>query len=570
MKDRSKKLTVINTERKPSVESGKPTNQTGYSGYGGSVSVNLSDYLLKRIWDKIFEIRTTEEGEEYIFCKTNFVSQFGVTMYADEGLLDLPSIYEGLPIDMDTLYWVLDENGKKLYLKAKGGEGNGSFGKIEKLGEGNAITDVEVIKGGEGEADKLMFTKGMTFIDEDYLKKNYYTKTDIDNTFLTENGAADLFVTVDDRPQDIDGEKNFIGSLMVNGMPIVYDYRGFWKLEGDLLVTGGISSFSSDTRYTPSTVMDGIVCDERTISADGGYLHFVGEIKGGISNVIPDGNGNAVTSLVLSSDGKSVTYYKGLTFAEKQYVDDNFSKKTYVDETFVTLKGNPQTIESQKNFIGGLHVNGNPIVYNAEQGYWKLEGDLLVTGGIASFSDDTAYDPTSIMDAIVCDEQTITAEEVNGVKMLRVIGGGTGSGVDEEAVRELIESYKYLDKVATINIYNSSGSSIMSYDGTTNRTLTLSKSHVGLANVENTALSTWTGNSHISKVGTITSGTWNGTSIGASYLPTATTSAKGVASFDSSYFSVSSGKVSFTGGGVKIVSSLPSSRTKNTLYVITG
>lgn len=509
---------------------------------------------------ELWQLKETENGEKYIFSAFDVATQKGVTMYADEGLLDLPSIYDGLLIDNDTIYWVLDENGKKLYLKAKGGEGNGSFGEIETIGDGNAITKVEVIEGGEGEADKLVFTKGMTFVDKTYLAENYYTKTDLDGKY----------VTVDDTSQDIDGEKNFIGSLMVNGMPIVYDYRGFWKLEGDLLVTGGISSFSSDTRYSPSTVMDGIVCDEQTISADGGFLHFVGEIKGGISDVVSDGSGNAVTSLSVSADGESVTYYKGLTFAEKQYVDDNFSKKTYVDETFVTLKGDPQVIESQKNFIGGLQVNGSPIVYNSEKGYWKLDGDLLVTGGIASFSDDTAYEPTSVMNAIVCDERTITVEVVNGVKTLKVIGGGSSGGVDEDAVRELIESYKYLDKVATINIYNSSGSSIMSYDGTTNRTLTLSKSHVGLANVENTALSTWTGNSYINKVGTITSGTWNGSSIGAAYLPTATTSAKGVASFDSSYFSVSNGKVSFTGGGVKIVSSLPSSRTKNTLYVITG
>lgn len=52
----------------------------------------------------------------------------GITSYVDGGELDLPSIYDGLPIDGDTLYWVLDENGKKVMLKSKGGdeEGGGS------------------------------------------------------------------------------------------------------------------------------------------------------------------------------------------------------------------------------------------------------------------------------------------------------------------------------------------------------------------------------------------------------------------------------------------------------------
>jgi hypothetical protein len=44
------------------------------------------------------------------------------------------------------------------------------------------------------------------------------------------------------------------------------------------------------------------------------------------------------------------------------------------------------------------------------------------------------------------------------------------------------------------------------------------KTVLGLSNVENTALSTFTGNSSISSVGTITSGTWNGTAISDSYI----------------------------------------------------
>lgn len=379
---------------------------------------------------ELWKLMETESGEKYIFSAFDVATQKGITSYVNGGMLDLPSIYDGLVIDNRTIVWEKVDGVKTLVAKGSG-NGEGTIKDVVVDGDGNAITNVEVIEGVEGKSDKLVFTKGLTFVDKTYLAENYYTKTDLDGKY----------VTVDDTPQDIDGEKNFIGSLMVNGMPIVYDYRGFWKLEGDLLVTGGISSFSSDTRYSPSTVMDGIVCDEQTISADGGFLHFVGEIKGGISDVVSAGSGNAVTSLSVSADGESVTYYKGMTFAEKQYVDDNFSKKTYVDETFVTLKGDPQVVESQKNFIGGLQVNGSPIVYNSEKGYWKLDGDLLVTGGIAFFSDDTAYEPTSVMDAIVCDEQTITIVEESGVKKLKVIGGSSAK-VNWEDIEDAPTSLK--------------------------------------------------------------------------------------------------------------------------------
>ena len=47
---------------------------------------------------------------------------------------------------------------------------------------------------------------------------------------------------------------------------------------------------------------------------------------------------------------------------------------------------------------------------------------------------------------------------------------------------------------------------------------TLSKVDIGLDQVENTKLSTWAGSTSITTLGTITSGTWNGSAIGSSYV----------------------------------------------------
>jgi len=52
----------------------------------------------------------------------------------------------------------------------------------------------------------------------------------------------------------------------------------------------------------------------------------------------------------------------------------------------------------------------------------------------------------------------------------------------------------------------------------------LTKTQVGLANVENTALSTWAGSTNLTTLGTITSGTWNGTTIPVSHGGTGITS----------------------------------------------
>lgn len=48
--------------------------------------------------------------------------------------------------------------------------------------------------------------------------------------------------------------------------------------------------------------------------------------------------------------------------------------------------------------------------------------------------------------------------------------------------------------------------------------INITKANIGLGSVEDTAISTWAGSTSITKVGTITSGTWNGTKIANAYL----------------------------------------------------
>lgn len=75
-------------------------------------------------------------------------------------------------------------------------------------------------------------------------------------------------------------------------------------------------------------------------------------------------------------------------------------------------------------------------------------------------------------------------------------------------------------------INNSAGTAQITYKPGTSGTysLTLTKAMVGLSNVENTALSTWAGTSNITTLGTITSGTWSGTTIGVTKGGTGKTS----------------------------------------------
>ena len=107
---------------------------------------------------------------------------------------------------------------------------------------------------------------------------------------------------------------------------------------------------------------------------------------------------------------------------------------------YVTLEEDEE-ITGKKNFTGGLHVNGAPIVYNPSGGYWKLDGDLLVTGGVTMHGSDLGFEPSTVMDAIRTDGETIRVNPTT--KELEVIGG-SGGGVDQGALEDYLESNKYL------------------------------------------------------------------------------------------------------------------------------
>lgn len=70
-----------------------------------------------------------------------------------------------------------------------------------------------------------------------------------------------------------------------------------------------------------------------------------------------------------------------------------------------------------------------------------------------------------------------------------------------------------------LTIKDSAGTSQLSYTpNVKSAELTLTKAMVGLGNVENVAISSWAGSNKITTVGTITTGTWNGTKITNNYL----------------------------------------------------
>ena len=72
-------------------------------------------------------------------------------------------------------------------------------------------------------------------------------------------------------------------------------------------------------------------------------------------------------------------------------------------------------------------------------------------------------------------------------------------------------------------VANAASAALGTHTARTDNPHAVTKAQVGLGNVENTALSTWAGSANITTLGTVNSGTWNGTAIADAYIASAAT-----------------------------------------------
>ena len=111
---------------------------------------------------------------------------------------------------------------------------------------------------------------------------------------------------------------------------------------------------------------------------------------------------------------------------------------------------------------------------------------------------------------------TPTTGDITGVTASTGLTGGGTSGTVSLAVDVGIAD----DKIVQIDSASVADDDFAKFTsaGLKGRSYSEVKSDISLDNVENTALSTWAGTTNVTTLGTVTSGTWNGTDIAAGYI----------------------------------------------------
>lgn len=363
----------------------------------------------------------------------------GITAYATMPGEGSSSIMDQLVVD--TKYFIITEEGVLTIVP-------GSVGGISNIyvtGNGNALTTATLSDDGK----TISFTKDKTFADDTEIKR-------IISEFKNEvNEQLKRFVTLDTE-QEITAIKHFIEGVTIgSNKHKFYEKDGVLWLEGDIAVTGGITTYATEN-LDVSTIMDGVTVDGETITKGSDNILRIKNAGAGSSF-----DENAMWSALASSSDKQInkshlttalTGYATETWVSQNYATssalesvstklndflegsdtdniinkwkeleaflsgmaetDNLAEiletkadKSYVDSTFVTI-ATKQTITGEKTFSATLNTaaikaSGNITAPSLEASdyitiagikFRKLEnGAILVEGNLAATGGITGY-----------------------------------------------------------------------------------------------------------------------------------------------------------------------------------
>lgn len=436
---------------------------------------NLHDTILKEInsvTSGFWELKQDSQGNEYIATKYNVLTEGGLTTYG-LGEQKLGTIYDGLPIDNDTIYWEEVEGSRVLKAKGSGGSsGNVSWGNISDkptwIGDNKPTYNWSEIQG----------------------EKPFYTKEEVASKFVTINTE-----------QEITALKHFTAGLSVGeSKKKIYEENGVVYIDADVAVTGAMTFYATAGR-TVSTIMDAVTVDGITIKKENNVLKAVSgagssfdenamwsALSGSSDNQINKSHlttaldgyatrnwvienyatkselsavSNKLSDFLEGSDTDNIiNKWKELeAFLSGMAETDNLAEiletkadKKYVDSTFVTL-ATKQTITGEKTFSSVLNTAAIKAsgaitapslaasdwvtiagikLRKLEDGALMLEGNLALTGALTMYaSNGQSFD--TIYDGLPIDNDTIYWQEVDGSRVLKA-REGSGSSFDKSAM----------------------------------------------------------------------------------------------------------------------------------------
>ena len=343
---------------------------------------------IKNLW----QLKQDDEGNYYAYTEYDVLGGKGMTAYS-AGTSKIPSIFEGLPLDNVTIW----KNPNTGLIEVIGGTGGGSdFDATAMWAALSAATNEQINKSHLTDAlngyatESWVEGKGyalQTSLDAVSTKLNDFLDGSDTDTIInkwkeleaflsgmaeTDNLAEILsnkadtsyvntefskYVTLATE-QDITAIKHFNSGLSVgDGKHRLYEQDGIVYFDGDLAVTGGITTYALGSKDI-STIMDGVAVDGTTIAKVDGVLKVLNAGGGEAGSVAwsnitdkPSWIGDTKPSYVWSEIGNKPT-----TLGDYGITDAY--TKTDSDNRFVNVSGDTMT--------GGLTIQRLTISHSNE------------------------------------------------------------------------------------------------------------------------------------------------------------------------------------------------------------
>lgn len=379
------------------------------------------------------KLRKLEDGA--LMLEGNLALTGALTMYASNGQ-SFDTIYDGLPIDNDTIYWQ-EVDGSRV-LKAR--EGSGSSFDKSAMWTALAGSTTEQI-------NKSHLTTALTgYATESWVSgKNYAVKA----TTLAGYGITDGINAV-----SVTGTGNAVTAASISGHTLTLTKGSTFSLSGHKHAWDDITSGK------PSTLSGYGITDAYTkTESDNKYPTKTGSGASGTWGINVTGNAGSATKLQTARslwgnnfDGTAnisgditLAIGKGIYLSanDERWLlqtkrSDNtqingiktngFQMCTYFGDT-KTMNFSNDRIYSYVDFRAekDLYINGIRLHKTAD-GVLTLEGNLAVTGGVSMYV-TSAQDVASIYDGIPIDNDTIYWGTVDGKKVLKAKGGGEAGSV---------------------------------------------------------------------------------------------------------------------------------------------
>lgn len=357
----------------------------------------------------LWELKYNEQGIPYLYANYDIATLGGYTMYVDNGNLNLPNIYDGLPIDHDTIYWKTLPDGSKI-LKAKFNESGATI---------------------EGATQDWV-------ISQDYVNKT--TLYDILSGYVTIKGD-----------QIVEGVKNFYNGIKITDIPIKkYQSRSDTLfIDGNLVLSGSLVMFANTNVDIP-TFVEGLPFDQKTIwfNPETKLIEVIGDLNNG-------GNGDGVSNFwQLNGIPSWITKTKPIyTYQEiKNTPDLNiYVTSTQLEDVlknYVTLDGE-QDITGIKNFVNGLKIS-NITISKLQKDVLYIDANLVVKGGVTMFYENGDIDLPTIKDQIgvagydgITGLVSLDSSQFNIDKDGVVTIKNNSTGLDESKLSEYLTTNRY-------------------------------------------------------------------------------------------------------------------------------